>query len=569
MRVVLTMEGLVYMKSKNERLSLIAFRQNAPEACGFRDELIAYRKSLYNIWDYNAYVGILLGVGSPKHGDAACMNYAIGQGDNGKNTKKTMEERGLLPLFEKYKGKKFDESVLLSDVEDEIVSIVPEYEEIRQKFHEITMGRESQETESQPTDEWMDVSETEDSFAVHKEYYWGKETKGCYDYTRYGDVLYFRKGSSIFEYDMQRGVGRRFLATKGLASNLAIAANRHGLYVWEKCYRISNIRLYDYDANLIGNCVFPEDMTDKSWYIYEDEVVYSLIDQGDWKVVVYNIRKGRVTFEYDMKGLREYIDTCAKKNIAKQMKEMKQAFPSDKKYLTLLKRTDYVKRLYANKSYVIFCVDWLRNYDGYECYADMEICCDRRAFALSEKNTDSSDNWSVLRMRPGNRGIDNIKGYDMLQNRIWYSDGTGELKYRGIEPYNSENSKSAPIVSWYGKSNNEDVNNEFLNYLSSGSDNNFYFDGERAYWGKNYHLFYGMDSYGNGSEWNNSGHGAADYFAVLGDYVTVGLDVINFYGNGDEKFFPAEGYLGGESYWLVISKDKIEQWEKGNAKEIE
>lgn len=100
---------------------------------GHREELLAYRKNLPDSWDYNAYVGILLGVGGSKHGDAACMNFAIGQGDNGNNTKNTLEARGLMPVFEKYKGKKPDEAILLSDVEDEIVAIVPEYKQIRQK----------------------------------------------------------------------------------------------------------------------------------------------------------------------------------------------------------------------------------------------------------------------------------------------------------------------------------------------------------------------------------------------------------------------------------------------------
>lgn len=118
-------------------ITLEAFRQNAPQAVGFRDALLAYRKSLPNSWDYNAYVGILLSVSGSKHGDATCMNYAIGQGDNGNNTRKTLEAKGLMPVFEKYKGKKIDRTIMLSNVEDEIIAIAPEYAQIRQRFHEI------------------------------------------------------------------------------------------------------------------------------------------------------------------------------------------------------------------------------------------------------------------------------------------------------------------------------------------------------------------------------------------------------------------------------------------------
>ena len=134
-------QGIKEMKtsgSHSDNISLAKFRQNAPQAVGFRDVLLAFRKSLPNSWDYNAYVGILLGVGGPKHGDAACMNYAIGQGDNGNNTKKTLEAKGLMPIYEKYKGKKLDAAIMLSDVEDEIIAIAPEYTQIRQAFHGIT-----------------------------------------------------------------------------------------------------------------------------------------------------------------------------------------------------------------------------------------------------------------------------------------------------------------------------------------------------------------------------------------------------------------------------------------------
>lgn len=84
---------------EEKAISLLKFRQNAPSMTGFRDELISYRKSLSNSWDYNAYAGILLGVEGPKHGDAACMNYGIGQGDNGNNTKKVLEAKGLMIVF--------------------------------------------------------------------------------------------------------------------------------------------------------------------------------------------------------------------------------------------------------------------------------------------------------------------------------------------------------------------------------------------------------------------------------------------------------------------------------------
>ena len=126
--------------ANNRQLSLATFRRDAPSMTGFREQLLSYRKSLPNNWDYNAFVGILLGVRGPKHGDAACMNFAIGQGDNGKNTWKTLEAKGLMSVFEKYQGKNIDETIQLSDVEDEIIAVAPEYAPIRQKLHEIMEG---------------------------------------------------------------------------------------------------------------------------------------------------------------------------------------------------------------------------------------------------------------------------------------------------------------------------------------------------------------------------------------------------------------------------------------------
>ena len=112
--------------TRDRRLTLAAFRRGAgaPAMTRFRDQLLSYRKSLANKWDYNAFVGILLGVRGPKHGDAACMNFAIGQGDNGNNTRKTLEAKGLTSVFEKYRGKEIDETILLSDVEEEVNGLV-------------------------------------------------------------------------------------------------------------------------------------------------------------------------------------------------------------------------------------------------------------------------------------------------------------------------------------------------------------------------------------------------------------------------------------------------------------
>lgn len=133
---------------KNENLSvneltmkLCDFRLNAEQFVGVRDELLSFRKSLPEKWDYNAFVGILLSVKGPKHGDVACSNFAIGQGDNFKSTESRLECLGLLDLYEKYKGKKYNHEIMVSEVEDEIIEIAPSLSEIRYFFDKTVLEK--------------------------------------------------------------------------------------------------------------------------------------------------------------------------------------------------------------------------------------------------------------------------------------------------------------------------------------------------------------------------------------------------------------------------------------------
>ena len=120
-------------------LKLCEFRENVDHFEGAREILLQYRKSLENKWDYNAFVGILMSVKGPRFQDPGCMNVAIGQGDNFKSTETRLGERGLLDLYNKYKGKKYDHSVTVKMVEEEILSIVPEYRSIREYFDKIVI----------------------------------------------------------------------------------------------------------------------------------------------------------------------------------------------------------------------------------------------------------------------------------------------------------------------------------------------------------------------------------------------------------------------------------------------
>ena len=128
----------VKAETNNCQLTLGQFRELAPQLVGGRDELLEYRKSLPQKWDYNAFVGILLGLHARKVGDAASANFAFGQGDNNKSVDKRFDENGLWDVFNKYK--KSDGNVKLSQVEDEIVACVPGYRAIREKFDSVLSG---------------------------------------------------------------------------------------------------------------------------------------------------------------------------------------------------------------------------------------------------------------------------------------------------------------------------------------------------------------------------------------------------------------------------------------------
>ncbi|MBE7010279.1 MAG: sel1 repeat family protein [Ruminococcaceae bacterium] len=119
---------------EGEGLTLVQFRAMAKDISGHREQLLEFRKSLDDRWDYNAFVGILLSVKGPKHGDAACKNMAIGQGDNFKCAENKLIEKNLMELFMKYRGKRVDPAVTLQAVEDEIVAIAPELQKIREFF---------------------------------------------------------------------------------------------------------------------------------------------------------------------------------------------------------------------------------------------------------------------------------------------------------------------------------------------------------------------------------------------------------------------------------------------------
>ena len=135
-------DDIILEVSPNQsEIKLCDFRNNAERITGVRDALISFRKSLDEKWDYNAFVGILLSVKGPKYGDVACSNLAIGQGDNFKSTETRLTYWGLLDVFDKYKGKKYDHDVTVCEVEDEIIQIAPSLSEIREFVDETVMRK--------------------------------------------------------------------------------------------------------------------------------------------------------------------------------------------------------------------------------------------------------------------------------------------------------------------------------------------------------------------------------------------------------------------------------------------
>ncbi|WP_461810954.1 tetratricopeptide repeat protein [Faecalimonas sp.] len=122
-------------------LKLCDFRINAERFVGVRDELLSFRKSLDEKWDYNAFVGILLSVKGPRYGNVVCSNFAIGQGDNFNSTKTRLQLLGLMSVYEKYKGKKYNHEITIHEVENEIVEIAPSLRGIREFFDKTVLEK--------------------------------------------------------------------------------------------------------------------------------------------------------------------------------------------------------------------------------------------------------------------------------------------------------------------------------------------------------------------------------------------------------------------------------------------
>lgn len=96
-----------------------------------------YRKGLSDRWDYNAVAGILIGSKSRHASGGKQMmekNIGIGQGDNGDHVTLKLREKGLEDIFYKYEK---TPNVKLFDVEKDILSIAPEYQNIVSFINEL------------------------------------------------------------------------------------------------------------------------------------------------------------------------------------------------------------------------------------------------------------------------------------------------------------------------------------------------------------------------------------------------------------------------------------------------
>lgn len=399
-------------------------------------------------------------------------------------------------------------------------------------------------------------SEKEENFALHKEYYWGNRDGN--DYTQYKEFLYFKHDDNIYEYNTKTQTGRKFLNVGDLRGSVSVGANRQGIYLWSIDGKQTEVMLYGYDGKIRGKYNLPKDAQGEYLYLYDDEIVYPVFSQDTLKIEVYNILQNRRSITYNLSKLLENIDENSKMLLTEQIHEDDGEIPTGTDFFE--KKVKNIKYVYANRSYIILGIEWINDYENYEDSGDVDVCCDRRAFVSPENEKVTSLYWSVL--GTSNTEIDKIKGYDMLHNTIWYTEDRKALMSREIKHY--EMDKKGKKVEWYGKTDDEEVNRVFISELDyTVLDRKLYFDGEKAYYKNSYNSFYGMDADGRGSEWNRWSHGNVDNFTVFGDYVYAGLDMINFYRDGNIHFYPAKGKLSSQDNWIVISKEMLETWEKG------
>jgi hypothetical protein len=279
-------------------------------------------------------VGILLGVSGPKHGDPACSNYAIGQGDNGNNTKLTLERRGLMPLFQKYKGKQVSPSVTLSEVEDEIVAAVPEYQSIREQFHVITGQAESgiqvyEQRKAEPAIQTAKVfSENKSSgnrniddkklkFASHserimRERFWtGKEDRFFNEYgEECGGSLYLsgRRYGQIIKVGVPDGGDVTVIKSDSKYFEGEIAVNCHGIF--RRPWKSKAIYLFDESGNLktkvsLKENKVPENNKAPRVYIYDNFIYEMCFRYNDLTLYRHDIGGG------EAERIWSYLDYAA------------------------------------------------------------------------------------------------------------------------------------------------------------------------------------------------------------------------------------------------------------------
>lgn len=121
-----------------DEMTILELRAKLQDCSEYADEFKAYRKSLENMWDFNAVMGILIGSNKRSSGKKHILeqNAGIGQGDNFYRVVENLNQKGLMELYKKYE-ETTDSTVTMRQVEDEILEIAPQLSDICKKISDI------------------------------------------------------------------------------------------------------------------------------------------------------------------------------------------------------------------------------------------------------------------------------------------------------------------------------------------------------------------------------------------------------------------------------------------------
>lgn len=399
-----------------------------------------------------------------------------------------------------------------------------------------------------------------DEFAFHTEFF-GDDKTFDRKYSEYNGYIYENAGSGkIYRYQVAGPVEYLMLKDETKTGD-KIVVNQHGLFLGSYTDN-SAVEMYDFDGYKKGIWEPESDeYTYKVTYIYGTKMYYikkrkegNPVEKQDVTFNEYDFSSASTRCIFDLRNISEEIyelileQTCA------------QAIDNDiDTYFVPESINDAdvcewyysecsIEMGFVNNCRAILKIDFYME-DGGDLYGGIQD-------VIIEVDLDTLKYQALKRpgyrdLSPRNQMVYEIEKFDMLHNMMWVREKTDTLsdsyvlRNCSIKPLDEINPNTDFVDEWK-KGDND--------YLTG----NTYFDGEYMYYGKSYCEFWSYKKTGEKSEWNQSGHGGADNFNILGDWMYVNID--RFYESYETHvtFMPKSHTLPGQGMFFTITNKDLE-----------